>query len=57
MQLYSNPGNLLYIVSKQGCTYAGGEVQSITVPFSYSKSQQKGGSYYAVIRSWARGVR
>jgi hypothetical protein len=56
-QLYTNPSNILYVVEKPGCTYSGGEIQSITVPFTYSRNQDENNYYYAVVKSWLKGTR
>ncbi|MCX8197107.1 MAG: LamG domain-containing protein [Candidatus Micrarchaeota archaeon] len=54
-QLYSNPSNLVYVVDKPGCSYSGGEIQSITVPFSITQNQLQTEYFYATIRGWYRG--
>ncbi len=56
-ELYSNPGNLLYVVGKPGCTYSGGEIQSLTVPFAHNSNQNENNYYYAVFRTWLKGER
>lgn len=56
-QLYSNPSNLLYAVDKPGCTYGGGELQTITVPLSYNQDQLENRNYYSVVKAWVKGVR
>ncbi len=56
-ELYSNPGNLLYVVDKPGCTYSGGEIQSLTAPFAHNSNQNENNYYYAVLKTWLKGVR
>ncbi|MCX8195241.1 MAG: LamG domain-containing protein [Candidatus Micrarchaeota archaeon] len=55
--LYPNPSNLLYSAQKPYCAYAGGEVQTLVMPFVYAKSQGK--EYYgrAEIRAWYSSTR
>ena len=54
--LYSNPQNRLYLISRQNCNYAAGELQTLEVPFAYSNSQEADGYATAVLRVWQRGV-
>lgn len=56
-ELYSNPGNLLYVVDKPGCTYSGGEIQSLTAPFAHNGNQNGNNYYYAVLKTWLKGGR
>ena len=54
--LYSNGRNLLYSVASGNCTYGGGEVQSLAVPFSYPDADGSDSYGTATIRAWRRGT-
>jgi len=54
-ELYSNPSNLVYVVEKAECTYGGGEVQTLTVPFAVNEDQIENSYYYATFKSWLAG--
>lgn len=55
-KLYSNPSNLAYSEVKQGCAYAGGEIQALSIPFSHNSNQGQNNYYSAVIKVWLRGA-
>jgi Concanavalin A-like lectin/glucanases superfamily len=55
--MYSNPSNLLYVVNKQDCDFAGGEMQTLRVPFTYNANQVQNNYYYATVNVWQRGAR
>lgn len=55
--LYSNPTNILYVVSKPDCEYSSGDTQVLQVPFSSNTNQNQNSFYYAVLKSWAKGTK
>lgn len=54
--LYSNSRNLLYVVSEANCTYGGGALQSVAVPFSYTDAQGSSQTAIAVVRGWRKSA-
>ena len=54
--IYSNPSNILYVVDKPDCSFSGGEVQSLTIPFVSNINQEENSYYYATLRAWLSGV-
>jgi len=54
--IYSNPTNLLYSVDKPECTFSGGEVQTLTVPFATNTNQEENNYYYATFKAWPMGA-
>ncbi|MCK9202576.1 MAG: hypothetical protein M0P42_15730, partial [Gallionella sp.] len=56
-QIYSNPTNLLYTVSKPDCEYSGGDTQVLQVPFTANQDQNQNAYYYAVVKAWGKGAR
>ena len=54
--LYLNPGSLLYAVSREGCSFGGGEWQVLAAPFSSSENQERAGHYSAVLKAWFRSA-
>ncbi len=55
-RLYSNPTNILYVVSKPDCEYSSGDTQILQIPFSSNPDQDRNGYYYANVKSWAKGA-
>jgi hypothetical protein len=55
-QLYSDPQNLLYSVDKQECAYSGGEIRSLSVPFTLNGNQDQNNYYSATLKAWLRGT-
>lgn len=55
--LYSNPSNLLYVVDKPGCTYSGGAIQAVAIPFAYNKDQLENDYCRAIFKVWQQGGR
>lgn len=54
--LYSNSANLLYVVTEANCSYGGGTLQSVAVPFSYNENQDSSQTAIAVIRGWRKSA-
>ena len=54
--LYSNSRNLLYVVSEANCTYGGGPLSSVAVPFSYNEGQDSSQTAIAVVRGWRKSA-
>ncbi|MCX6772555.1 MAG: LamG domain-containing protein [Candidatus Micrarchaeota archaeon] len=53
-ELYANSANLLYNVNEADCPYGGGDIQSMTVPFTYADSSGATQNGVAVVKGWLK---
>jgi hypothetical protein len=55
--IQNSGGELLFTLSKPGCDYSGGAIQSVTFSFTCGSDQSATNEQKAVLRVWQRGVK
>ena len=55
-RMYASATSKLYTVASDNCKYSGGQLQSMSFPFSHNANTGKPKFYISVIRAWYKGA-